>query len=70
MKISLDFDDNDVAYEVMDAMFLAYLKRFRQDCFEYIDDAFMEADKKAYKKLVKSCDDILKHFEVPNGTRD
>ena len=70
MKISLDFDDNDVAYEIMDAMFVAYLKRFRRDCKEYIEQAWNEGDEKAYKKLVKSCDDILKHFEVPNGTRD
>ena len=70
MKISLDFDDNDSAYEIMDAMFIAYLKRFRRDCVEYIEQAWNEGDEKAYKKLVKSCDDILKHFEVPNGTRD
>ena len=70
MKISLDFDDNDSAYEIMDAMFIAYLKRFRRDCSEYIEQAWNEGDKKAYKKLVKSCDDILKHYEVPNGTRN
>ena len=70
MKISLDFDDNDSAYEIMDAMFIAYLKRFKRDCVEYIEQAWNEGDEKAYKKLVKSCDDILKHFEVPNGTRD
>ena len=70
MKISLDFDDNDTAFEVMDAMFIAYLKRFRRDCSEYIEQAWNEEDEKAYKKLVRSCDTILNHFEVPNGTRD
>lgn len=70
MKISLDFDDNDTAFEIMDAMFVAYLKRFRRDCSEYIEQAWNEGDEKAYKKLVKSCDTILNHFEVQNGIRD
>ena len=69
MKISLDFDDDDTAFEVIDAMFVAYLKRFRRDCSEYIEQAWNEGDEKAYKKLVKSCDDILKHFEVQDAIR-
>ena len=64
MKISLDFDDNDVVFEVMDAMFVAYMKNLRKDCAQYISDAWNEGDKKAYKKLVRACDVILEHYGV------
>ena len=64
MKISLDFDDNDVVFEVMDAMFVAYLKNFKKDCAKYVAEAWHEGDKKAYKKLSKACEVILEHYEV------
>ena len=70
MKINFEFDDNEVVYEVMNAMFIAYLKNFKKDCIKYAEDAWNEEDRHAYEKLDKACDTILNHFEVPNGTRD
>ena len=70
MKISLDFDDNEVAYEIMDTMFIAYLKNFKKDTLEYAKDAWNEEDRHAYEMLDKACDTILSHFEVQDGTRD
>lgn len=64
MKINLEFDDNDAIFEMMDAMFVAYLKNFRKDCVDYIGTAWMKEDKQAYKKLLKSCDVILEHYGV------
>ena len=67
MKISLDFDDNDVVFEVMDAMFVAYLKNFRKDCAQYIGEAWNEEDRFAYEELTRACDVILQHFGAPHG---
>lgn len=67
MKVNLEFDDNDVVFEVMDAMFVAYLKNFRKDCVKYVDDAWNEEDRFAYEELTKSCDIILQHYGVNDG---
>ena len=64
MKINFEFDDNEVVYEVMDAMFVAYVKNLRKDTLQYIEEAWNEGDREAYKELTSACDVILKHFEV------
>jgi len=66
MKISLDFDDNDVVFEVMDAMFIAYLKNFKKSVIEYQETAWNDEDKKENKKIIKACDVILQHYGVKN----
>ena len=66
MKISLDFDDNDVVFEVMDAMFVAYMKNLRKDCAGYISEAWNEEDRLAYEELTRACDVILQHYGVKN----
>ena len=64
MKISLDFDDNDIVFEVMDAMFVAYVKNLRKDCAQYISDAWNEEDRVAYEELTRACDVVLRHYGV------
>ena len=64
MKINFEFDDNEVVYEVMDAMFVAYVKNLRKDTLQYTEEAWNEGDREAYKELTAACDVILKYFEV------
>ena len=69
MKINFEFNDDDVAFEIMDSMFVAYLKNFKKDCEKYYIESWNPEDKKTNKRLVKSCDEILKHFEVQDAIR-
>jgi hypothetical protein len=70
MKINFEFDDNDVVYEVMDAMFVAYLKNIKKDVTGYIESSIMEEDKESNAKVLQACDEILDYYGELNGTGD
>jgi hypothetical protein len=57
MKINLEFDDNDLVYQLMDGMFVVMLKNaLREEKANYrsTDDAEMhEKNVAAYKHLIK-----------------
>ena len=44
MKINFEFDDNDAVFEVMDAMFVAYVKNLRKDTLQYTEEAWHEGE--------------------------
>lgn len=68
MKINFEFDDNDVVYEVMDAMFVAYLKNIKKDVTGYLESSIMEADKKANKRVIKACNELLDYYGEKDAT--
>lgn len=66
MKINFEFDDNSVVYEVMDAMFVAYLKNIKKDVTGYIESSIMAEDKESNRKLLQACNEILDYYGALN----
>lgn len=64
MELKFDITDDHLLYDVVDAMFVAMLKRQLEESEEFLAVSSNEIDRKETKKMIKACKVILRHYGV------
>jgi hypothetical protein len=72
MKINLEFDDNELMYQLMDGMFVVMLKnQLRTDLELLEEDEFIHEDDKALTlKNIAAYEHLIKYYSAPNEIDD
>ena len=61
MRIKLDFDDESAAFEVMNIMFVAYMKNERKQYKKWKKDKTMVYDEE-FDKIVEAMDVLIDYY--------
>lgn len=69
MRIKLDFDDESAAFEVMNIMFVAYMKNEKEQYEKWKQDETMAYDKEL-DKIVEAMDVLINYYGEYNEIQD
>jgi hypothetical protein len=70
MKIEFNADDNDILYDVLNAMFIAQLKSQLKLSREDIETAWNDEDRDAAQGVINACLVLLAHCTAPSEFDD
>jgi hypothetical protein len=64
MKINLEFDDNDLMYQLMDGMFVVMLKNALREDTAYLESGgkLHPKDKQAYEKNIAAYEHLIEYY--------
>jgi hypothetical protein len=66
MKINLEFDDNDLVYQLMDGMFVVMLKNALREDKAYYEAGDWVDDIEMYKKNIEAYEHLIAYYSPPN----
>ena len=69
MRIKLDFDDESAVFEVMNTLFVAYMKNERKQYKKWKQDKTMVYDEEL-DKIVEAMDVLIDYYGEYNGIQD
>jgi hypothetical protein len=70
MKIEFNADDNDILYDVLNAMFIAQLKSQLKLSREDIETAWNDEDRDATQGIINACLVLLAYYGGKNEVND
>lgn len=69
MRIKLDFDDESAVFEVMNTLFVAYMKNEKEEYEKWRKDETMVYDEEL-DKIVEAMDVLINYYGEYNGIQD
>ena len=69
MRIKLDFDDESAVFEVMNTLFVAYMKNEKEEYEKWKQDETMVYDEEL-DKIVEAMDVLINYYGEYNGIQD
>lgn len=69
MRIKLDFDDESAVFEVMNTLFVAYMKNEKEEYEKWKQDETMVYDEEL-DKIVEAMDVLINYYGGYNGIQD
>jgi len=70
MKINLEFDDNELMYQLMDGMLVVMLKNALREDKAYYEAGNWVDDIEMYKKNIEAYEHLIKYYSAPSEVYD